>query len=351
MALPDFQQIWQKTWHSRSIITSAGVLFVALLGYKLMASFSASTPTLETKVVEVETASLATIATTARFIGAVRAQHSTTFRTKEAGTFIPLCTAGQGVKKGVLIAKVDNQDIEKNYQLSADFEKIAHDQYNRLATLQQSGTSSKSAAEEKKNAWIAAQKSLADAKIALDKIYFYAPFDGTVGVFKVREGSQVKEHDVLVSLYDKTSLIVEFDIPASILPKIQDQQRVYLNGQAYPLTHVQRMLDEETHMCPAYVNYPCPDCLIGTAVTVDLLIEQHDQVIVIPFDALVIQNAKEFVYIVKEGKAILTPVTLGLREKDKVEITAGVSVGDQVIITGQSRLYPDIAVTIHQPTA
>lgn len=351
MALPDFQQIWQKTWHSRSIITSAAVLFIALLGYKLIASFTSPLPPTETKVVEVQTAALQSITTTARFIGTVRARHSTTLIAKATGTLTALLTAGEWVKKGTLIAKIDNQDIEKSYELSLVFEKIAHEQYNRLATLQQSGTSSKSALDEKNNAWITAQKSLAEAKIALDKFYFYAPFDGTIGVYKAREGAQIKEGDPLVSLYDMASLIVEFDIPAATLPNLQGPQLVQINGKAYSLTHVQRMLDEETHMCPAYVDYTCPDCLIGTPVGVDLVIDQHQGVIVIPFEAIVIQDTQHFVYLVKDGKALLTPVSLGLREKDKIEITTGLTVGDQVIITGQSRLYPGIALAIHQPNA
>lgn len=352
MALPDFKKIWENQWNSRSIIVSASVLFVFLSGYKLIASLIGnSPPPPDTKVVEVQTVSLNTIASTARFIGTVRAQHSTTLIAKEAGILDSLLPAGQQVKKGTLIAKIDNQSIEKTYELSLASEKIAHDQYDRTVTLQHSGTSSKNAVEEKKNAWIAAQKSLAEAKIALEKTHFYAPFDSTVGVFKAREGAQVKESDAIVSLYDMTSLIVEFDVTADILPKIKDSQPVLINGKEYPLTHVQRMLDEETHMCPAYVTYPCSDCLIGTSVDVDLIIEQHKNVIVIPFESIVIQESKHFVYVVKNGKAVLTPVTLGLREKDQVEITSGLSVGEQVIITGQSRLYPDINVTIHQPDA
>ncbi len=351
MALPDFKKIWENQWNSRSIIMSAGIVFIFLLGYKLITSFSQSSPPPDIKVVEVQTVALDTIVSTARFIGTIRAQHSTTLIAKEAGILDSLLPAGQQVKKGTLIAKIDNPSIEKAYKLSLAFEKIAHDQYDRIVILQHSGTSSKNAAEEKKNAWIAAQKSLAEAKIALEKTHFYAPFDSTIGVFKTREGTQIKESDPIVSLYDMTSLIVEFDITADILPKIRDSQPVVINGKEHPLTHVQRMLDEETHMCPAYVNYPCTDCLIGTPVDVDLIIEQHKDVIVIPFESIVIQESKHFVYLVKDSKAVLTPVTMGLREKDKIEITSGLSTGEQVIITGQARLYPDINVTIHQPDA
>ncbi|WP_052045920.1 efflux RND transporter periplasmic adaptor subunit [Candidatus Paracaedibacter symbiosus] len=348
MILTYVKQIWEKTRHSRPVIVSAALLFVILIGYKIVASFTVSILPIETKVVEVETAALHNIAVTARFIGTVRAHHSTTLIAKATGTLDSLLNAGQWVKKGTLIARVDNADIEKSYELSVAAENIAQDQYNRILNLEKKGASSKAAVEEKKHALIGAQKSLAEAKIALDKIYFYAPFDGVIGVFKAREGAQVQEADPIVSLYDMASLIVEFDIPASLSLAIKDHQPIQINGKVYPLTHVQKMIDEETGACPAYVTYPCNDCLIGATVDVDLVIEQHTDVIVLPFDAIVFKDGNIFVYLVKGGKATLIPVTLGLREKDKIEVTEGVAVGDQVIVAGQSRLYPEIAVTVHQ---
>lgn len=348
MLLQRCKKIWDQMQRFCLVLTGIGLLFIFLIGYKVVSSFITSNNQPEIKVVEVESATLGNITMTARFIGTIRAQHSTTLIAKTPGTLDSLLGAGQCVNKGTLIAKIDNADIEKTYELSVLSEKIAHDQYQRIETLQKSGTSSKSAVEEKKNAWISAQKSLAEAKISRDKLHFYAPFDGVVGVFKVREGAQVKESDPIVSFYDMTSLIVEFDIPAAIMPKIKDYQLAYINGKEYPLTHVQRMIDEETHMCPAYINYPCKDCLIGTTLDVDLVIDQHKDVIVLPFESVVIQEGKNFVYVVKNNKVVLVPVELGLREKEKIEIVSGVSPGDQIIITGQFRLHPDATVTIHQ---
>lgn len=343
-----FRQIWHKICHYRFSSIGVLLLLIALATYKILNLFSNNTTPPEAKVVEVEIAVLSNLTSTTRFIGTIRAQHSTTLISKAMGTLDVLLNAGQWVKKGTLIAKIDNADIEKAYELSVSSEKIAHDQYQRVETLQKSGTSSKSAVEERKNAWISAQKALTETKISRDKLHFYAPFDGVIGVFKVHEGAQVQEGDPIVSFYDMASLIVEFGIPATILPKIQNQQLALINGQEYPLTHVQRMIDEETHMCPAYIDYPCKDCLIGTTLDVDLVIAQHKGVIVLPVESIVIKDDHYFVYIVKNGRAVLTPVELGLREKDKIEIISGVTVGDQVIITGQTRLHPDADVTIHQ---
>jgi membrane fusion protein (multidrug efflux system) len=58
------------------------------------------------------------------------------------------------------------------------------------------------------------------------------------------------------------------------------------------------------------------------------------------------QNGKTFVYKVVEGKAVSQPVTLGIRHEKDVEVTEGLNINDNIVSTGQDRLYPNIAVKI-----
>ena len=128
--------------------------------------------------------------------------------------------------------------------------------------------------------------------------------------------------------------------------QVKDGSQVFINDKEYFLTHIQKMLDEETHMCPAYVGINAPDSIIGTAVDVSLVIQEQHSVIVIPFEAVFLRQGKSFVYIVKEDKATLAPVELGIRDKQFIEITAGLKEGDPIIVCGHNRLYPDIPVVI-----
>src|SRR6185312_13074020 len=125
-------------------------------------------------------------------------------------------------------------------------------QYERVAALLKSGHVSRKEVEEAKATWLEAQKISTTSKIERDKSRFYAPFDGVVGVFKVREGAYVNDGNPIGNFYDPASLIVEFDIPPLVVRFIHDGQKVKVNKVLYALTHVQRMVDEETHMAPAY---------------------------------------------------------------------------------------------------
>lgn len=339
-------KITQTIFRFKKTSITLVIILCIFLAYKLFYAKTDNMPKEEIKTVEVEKVQLKDIRQTTRFIGTIKSQKFTMLVAKSNGILERSVDSGQTVKKDDLIAKVLNEDIERNYILSQQAEKIAQLQYDRLNKLLKSGVSSKSAVEEKESAWIEYQKKLSDARIALDDINIYAPFDGVIGIFKIKNGSQVQKGDVLVSLYDPSTTIVEFDVPLSIINFVHDKSPVFINQREYSLTHIQKMLDEETHMSPAYVSIICNNCIVGSTTNVDVVLQEKKSVMVIPSEAVILQAEKPFVYYVKDNKSVLAPVTLGIQEKKEIEITSGLKVGDLVIVRGQSRLYPNSPVKV-----
>ncbi len=304
------------------------------------------------KVVEVVVAAKETIEKSIRLIGIVRPKQSTQLIAKANGVFDIIKPAGFVAKKDTLIAKIINYDLEKNYSYAESAEKIASEQYKRMQTLSKSGAVSVQSLDEKKAAWLEAEKNRAMAKIMLDKNCFYAPFDGVIGSYKVRSGTEVKEGVSLITFYAPEMLVVEFDIPGIHLPSINVGQNVVIAGKAYALQHVQKMIAEDTHMSPAMVEISTKDHVIGMPLNVDLTISRKEGVIVLPIDTLFLEAEKPHVYIVnKESKTILTPVEIGMQSKDTIEITKGINVGDKVVAYGQARLSDDNVVKIANKTS
>lgn len=325
-------------------------LLGALVAYKLF--FVKSPPQEEdVKVVEVEKVSLNNIKEVVRLIGTVEPKRSTTFFAKSKGVWEAVLKEGEFVKEGTLIGQIESTDLEKKYILSQRAEKIARDQYERSVILRKAGYLSTQGFEEKKTGWILAQKESFTAKMDLEKACFYAPFDGILGVFKERSGAYVNEGDVLVSFYDPSDLVVEFEIPSSLVRFIKEGQSLEIEGKKYELTHLQKIVNPETHMCPAYVNIQSEDHIIGASIAVDLTVREKKGVLVIPFEAIFIQDGETAIYCVKEGKAVLSKVDMGLREKDKTEILSGLKEGDHLILRGQQRLYPGVSVRVYEASS
>lgn len=346
------KQYLQGDWHPRYqwkkwIVVLSSLLLVALLSKWIFGSSKADEAS-PLKKVEVELVQQQEIVQTVHLLGTIHPKHLTTLIAKGNGMLDALIPTGQKVTKGSLLAKIDNADVEKNLQLSAAAEALAKSQYDRISPLLKTGYISAKDVEEKKQAWIDAQKDLSRTKIELDNLRFYAPFDGIIGAYKKREGAQIGAGDAVVTLYDPSSLVVDFDIPCTNLNLIHEGQAVHILNKKYNLSHLQRMVDEDTHMCPADVDIDCETCLIGTSIEVDLVVAEKEQVLVVPYQAIFLKNGKPCVYVVEEGKIKLISVQTGLRQQDKIEISAGLKAGQQLVTKGQERLYPELAVEIVQ---
>lgn len=338
---------WQSKVSKTLIVTMGLGIFLTV--YFIVHHSSFPPPALPTKLVEIETATPTGIQKTIKLIGTIRPKHTTILVAKGSGMLDILQPSGEMVKKGDLIAKIINPDIEKSYQLSKATAKLANIQYKRLLSLRKTGFVSAREVEEKKQLWIDAQKELAKTKIELKNMRFYAPFDGIIGAYKIKEGSQVNESAQVVTVYDPSALTIEVDIPCTNHPQIKVNQPVKILGKPYQLSHLQKMIDDDTHMCPADVDIHCDTCLIGTNIVVELIVKEKQDVLVIPTSALFLKNGAPHIYKVNNNKIELVKIKTGIQEKEKVEISSGLKTGDKVIIKNPERLYPGLTVAIYQP--
>jgi len=340
--------IIKKMFRSKRILLLLLPLCIAT--WYLMRPATHPTPT-PNKLVEVVTLEKQTFQHSIRLLGTVHPTHATVLVSKGDGMLDALLPSGQKIRKGTLIAKIDKPELEHSLELSLSTEALAKTQFDRFTPLLKTGYVSTKEIEEKKQALLDAQKNVAMAKIELDNLRFYAPFDGVIGAYKKREGAQVNQGEAVVAIYDPATLVVDFDIPCASVSSIHEGQTVRVQGKNYRLSHIQKMLDDESHMCPADVDIVCDDCLIGTTVNVDLVLLEKNDAFVVPSQSVFLRNGQTFVYVVKQGKIALKKVTTGLQQDDNTEIVAGLERGAQVISKGQERLYPDLPVDIYQPVA
>ena len=323
------------------------VLILLLSVFKI----HATPPEPDCKTVEVECAKKSDLTEIIRLIGTVQATRSTLFAARNSGILMLVISAGKKASEGELIAHLENSDLAKAFALSKHSESIAEDQYKRFLSLAKTNSASKQDVDSRLNLWNESQKQLADAKIKLEQTQFLAPYPGIVGVYLKRQGSQVQAGDSIVNFYDPSSLVVEFDIPEEALKLIKENQSLLINGKKFLLTTVQKMIDPETHMSPASVDYTDNDCIIGGLVSVDLILSHKENIICLPTEAVFLKQGKTYVYTVnKEEKADLVPVSIGIRQEDNLEILSGIQEGDQVIVKNPGRLYPGISIKIATPS-
>jgi membrane fusion protein (multidrug efflux system) len=286
------------------------------------------------KVVEVEKAIIGDLIQTVRLIGTIKSSNNISLTAQETGVIDKIyVSSGSKVHKNDLIATLNN------YKNLLEAENIALSQLNSTQSLYEKNAASKKDLDEKK-------KTFLSAKTMASKACFRSQVDGVVGIFKQHLGSSINAGEELVDISSKSALHIDFAIPEDILPYIKKGQDIYIKSQKYSLSDLQYSLDPETYMAPARVNFTCENCIIGSYIEVDLVTQIHPQTIIIPFDSIFIKNGKNYVYIIENNKTKEVPITVGLREKEKIEILSGLKENDQVVIKGQSRLSNDLEVRI-----
>ncbi|NIM20201.1 MAG: efflux RND transporter periplasmic adaptor subunit [Candidatus Latescibacteria bacterium] len=108
--------------------------------------------------------------------------------------------------------------------------------------------------------------------------------------------------------------------------------------------------DPETMLFLVEVTADNPEGLLkpGVVAALSVLVEERNDVIKVPVDALVRREEGDFIYLVRSNRAHLIQVSLGVDNRDYVEVETGAVDGDTLVFRGQYRLANDVPVKIRR---
>ena len=213
----------------------------------------------------------------------------------------------------------------------------------------------------------AAQARLAVAKAdearleALQKYTtLYAPFDGIVTERTVDTGhlvqpGQTSSDKPLFVVVQADTVRVFVDVPDTdatlVQPKSEATIRVpSLGGEEFKgqVTRTAFVLNPTTRTLRAEIDVPNADGKLrpGLYVYVDLKIAERKDALSLPKSAILSENNQSFCLCVVDGKIVRTPITVGIRAGDDVEIVSGLTGDEQVIATNVSAYREGQAVEV-----
>jgi membrane fusion protein (multidrug efflux system) len=107
-------------------------------------------------------------------------------------------------------------------------------------------------------------------------------------------------------------------------------------------------LDDATKTMLVEADLPNPDLLLRPSMyaMVRVGVDMHQDALLIPVDALVMEKANASVFLVEGGKAKKKPIQIGFNDGAKVEVLNGVSEPDQVILVGKLVLADGMPVNV-----
>lgn len=260
---------------------------------------------------------------------------------------------GSAVRKGQLLAKVNDRQLQAQLQRLLAQLKLAEDRVFRQDALLKRDAVSQEAYEQVKTelATLNADIEIVKAEIALTELR--APFDGIIGLRKVSVGAYASPSTVVAKLTRISPLKVDFSIPERYAGQVRKganltftlvgslnvyQAKVYATGS--------RM--DDMHTLPVRAIYPNTDgsVLPGRYVSIVLKKEEIPDAIVVPTEAIVPEMGKDKVFLYRNGKAQPVEVATGIRTESVVQIIDGLQVGDTVLTSGTLQLRTGLPVTL-----
>jgi RND family efflux transporter MFP subunit len=288
-------------------------------------------------------------------VGTGHAKQSVVLRSEVAGRVVSSSlVAGKYFKKDDVLLRLDDSEQQLALRLAETRLKDAERNRNRLEQLRASGTVSVSAYENTITAAELASLELQRAEEAVMDRVVQAPFDGVTGLPAVELGDRVEAGDQLATFDDRQTILVEFDLPETILARLNQQSRLTATSHVAPdrvfegrIVSVDSRLDPMSRTAKIRVSIDNSEDLLRPGASFSIALELPGKTFpVVPELALQFSSGSLYVWRIQDGKAQQVEVSLVRRRSGDVLVSGRLDPGDEVVIEGTQRLAPDRPVNV-----
>ena len=261
---------------------------------------------------------------------------------------------GTSVKKGQLLAKVNDRQLQAQLQRLVSQLKLAEDRVFRQDALLKRDAVSKEAYEQVKTDLATLNADIEIIKANIELTELRAPFDGVIGLRQVSIGTYASPTTVVAKLTKIAPLKVEFSEPERYAKQIKKGTNLNfsvegnLDAFGAQVYAVESAIDPNLHQFTARALYPNVKHILlpGRYASVLLKKDEIENAIAIPTEAIVPEMGKDKVYLYKSGKAEPVDIITGIRTASEVQVIRGLHMGDTIITSGTLQLRTGLAVTL-----
>ena len=248
--------------------------------------------------------------------------------------------------------------------------RLAQDNYEDTQVLLEIGAASQAEVDQAYQALLSAQAGLDAARASLNsaqagiqsarvgvesaqyQLSLYnltSPISGVVEAVNVTENNFAASGTSAFVISNGSNKTVTFYVTDSVRQTLTPGQAVTVdyNGQTYEgaITEIGGVVDAQVgqFQVKAVID-GAQDLPDGLSVELTTTAHQANGAVLIPSDAMFFEDGISYVYVVQDGKAVRTDVTIGLYTADQIAVTAGLNPGDEVITTWSSSLRDGVDV-------
>lgn len=250
---------------------------------------------------------------------------------------------GQSVNKGDVLVKINDADLQAQLLKVKTQIQLSEQKLERLKKLFAINGVSQEEVDTQQNELDGFKADQAYIQAQINKATITAPFSGILGLKNISEGSFVSPTTAMVSLVQVKPLYIEFSVPE----KYKDLLKKGVNLTFSAETEI----TSQTYSASIYAIEPTVDVntktirtravyngnqqfFAGGFVKVYVNLGETKDALMIPTQCVIPTLKGQKVFLSKNNIAVEVPVTIGIRNDEKIQILDGISVGDTVVTTG-----------------
>ena len=261
---------------------------------------------------------------------------------------------GSTVWKGQTLACVTSPQMESTRRSAQATLEQAQDAYDRLKKVYENGSLPEIKWREMEANLEKAQSALdlADAMLADNTLI--APFNGTVASVNAELGENIVPLKPVIRLINTKGMAVKISVPENEIAKVQvgDSAEVIipalgdkrLSGKVIEKSLTASLL---THSYPVKVLIEQPDAeLVPGMIGKVVLKADLSKGIIIPANAVLINQEGKFVWVAEDGRATRRSITVSGYSGNGVIVSEGLKTGDVVIVEGYQKVSEGMRVEV-----
>jgi len=253
---------------------------------------------------------------------------------------------GETVRRGQLLVQLDDAQARADVATAQAVLTESESQFNRSRELMNTQVLSKSSFDQLEGTVKANRSRLAAANARLEDTVIRAPFSGRVGLRRVSVGTLISPGDVITTLDDTSIIKLDFSVPENLLATMRAGLSVRATAPAFPgrafvgkVASIDSRVDMNTRSVTVRALLANEDGALKAGMFLNVTLANDERsALVIPEEALTPEAERQYVFVVSDGRAQRREVRIGGRSPGNVEILAGLTAGERVIVEGTQKV-------------
>ena len=263
---------------------------------------------------------------------------------------------GDRVETGQVLVEMTNDEEHAQLDEARVTVDEARRQFSRIKSLRAQQSASESQLDEQRRVWEASRARLNAIESRLADRLIRAPFAGVVGLRNVSIGALVEPGDLITTLDDDSVMKLDFSLPDVYLGVLNKGMPVTASTRAWQgrlfegqVKSIDSRVDPVTRTVTVRALLSNPDHALRPGMLMQVELQSRArQALVVPEECLVAKGRQHFVYVVDpaDNTAERREIAIGTRRPGVVEVTDGLTAGEQVITDGTLKVRPGSTVSV-----